>query len=355
MATYIPEWVKISGRRVHIKRALNSLDDNYVVRRPMRPGASPADLFIVHPSEGWLALVLEESSFAQIAPAQLFESEQRIAFMQRLSALQQLEAASEPDDRVPASLMLMWACNAEEVRSLTKALPQMAGIRLVSKDQFAESGAQLVKEMLKPLTLRVEQALLGTYFPEAEIPAICTTRRFFRRDNTAKLGRFFLDVDQEWASKLDLEMPAEQTLAAKDFTVRLVNGVAGSGKTLIALHRALLLAELFPRQRLLVLVHNTPIVADIKDRLHRVNGGLPANLEVNTFFGWASQQWRRSFQTYPKLPTSPRMVPTLVREARSQWEDLKQSNAQLIDEIDFINEALIPDEDGYLAARHLLG
>lgn len=351
MAIYIPEWIRISGRRLHVKRALNSLGDDFVVRRPLRPGAAAADLFIAHAAHGWLALALEEAPYAQLAPAQLFESDERTRFLQRIAALQALGTASGSSDRPPPSLVLMWACNAAEVRSLTQALPPVAGLRLVSKDQFAESGASMVQQLLTPLTQKVEQSLLGTYFPEAEIPALCTTRRFFRRDNSAKLGRFFLDVDQEWASKLDLEMPADATIAARDFSVRLVNGVAGSGKTLIALHRALLLAELFPRQRLLVLVHNTPIVADLKDRLHRMRGAVPANLEVNTFFGWAAQQWRRSFRTRLQVPDNPRVVPHLVKLHRAQWQDLQQSGAQLSDEIDFINDALIADEAGYLAAN----
>ena len=350
MATYIPEWIRISGRRLHVKRALNALDDAHVVRRPLRPGVGAADLFVTHPAHGWLALALVDATYAQLAPAQLFESAERTRFMQRMAALQSLGTSTELGDRAPPTLVLMWACNAQEVRSLTQSLPRQAGLRLVSKEEFAQSGAQLVRELLTPLPLRVEQSLQGTHFPETEIPALCTTRRFFRRDNSAKLGRFFLDVDQEWASKLDLEMPADATIAAQDFSVRLVNGVAGSGKTLIALHRALLLAELFPRQRLLVLVHNTPIVADIKQRLQRMRGRVPANLEVNTFFGWATQQWRRSFEASPALPLNPRLVPNLVRQHRSQWEDLKQSNAQLMHEIDFINEALIADEQGYLAA-----
>ena len=147
-----------------------------------------------------------------------------------------------------------------------------------------------------------------------------------------------------------LEMPEEQASAAKDFSVRLVNGVAGSGKTLIALNRALLLAELFPKHRLLLLIHNTPIVADIKERLHRARGGLPPNLEITTFFGWAYQQWRSAFKASPKMPNGPQVVPDLVKHHRAGCPDLKHSDGQLIDEMDFINEALIPDEASYLDA-----
>src|SRR2546429_45669 len=75
MATFIPEWNKSTGRELQIKRVINALDDAHVVRRPIRAGACPADLFIQHSSDGWLALAIETASFAELDPAQLFTSE----------------------------------------------------------------------------------------------------------------------------------------------------------------------------------------------------------------------------------------------------------------------------------------
>ena len=350
MATFIPEWVKVSGRHVHIKRALNTLDDEHVVRRPLRHENGEADFFVEHHVKGWLAVAVDEAPFAEIDPAQLFESERRTVFERRLADLQRLGAAPDHTGSAVESLVLMWACSTEEVRALTKQHLGQHGTRFVSREQFVQLGAKLVNGLLTPIPTETAQWLLGTYFPEAEIPAVCTTRRFFERDNSAKLQRFFLDHQQEWASKLDMDLPEEQTATAKDFSVRLVNGVAGSGKTLIALNRALMLAELFPKQRLLVLIHNTPIVADIKERLHRARGGLPPNLEIATFFGWAYQQWRAVFNANPKMPQGPQMLADLVRQARARTPDLKHSDEQLIDEMDFINEALIVDETRYLEA-----
>lgn len=350
MATFIPEWVKVSGRNVHIKRALNALDDAHVVRRPIRPASCVADIFIQHRDKGWLAIGVEDAPFAEIDPTQLFGSERRTQFEQRLDALGCLAASTDSPGRAVESLVLMWACSVEEVRALTKEYLGRFGTRLVSKEQFTLLGGKLVNGLLTPISEEVKERLLGEHFPEAEIPSVCTTRRFFRRDNSAKLDRYFLDFEQEWASKLDLEMPEEQVSAAKDFSVRLVNGVAGSGKTLIALNRALLLAELFPQRRLLVLIHNTPIVADIKERLHRARGGLPPNLEIATLFGWAYQQWRSAFKANPKMPNGPQVVQDLLKHHRTMCADLKHSDAQLLDEIDFINEALIPDEASYLDA-----
>ena len=247
----------------------------------------------------------------------------------------------------------MWACSTEEVRLLGREYLARYGIRLVSREQFAQLGAKLVHGMLAPLCEEDEQHLRGTWFPEAEIPVLCTTRRFLKRDNSARLSRWFLDYDQEWAAKLDIELPHEQREMASDFSVRLLNGVAGSGKTLIAINRALLLAELFPRQRILVLIHNTPIVADLKERLHQMRGGLPANVEMLTVFQWLRQQWNRVFGGFPRMPEDPRAVDELVQHHRMRWPDLKASTAQLVAEIDFINDMLIADERAYLAASRV--
>jgi hypothetical protein len=348
MAMFIPEWARVSARHVHLKRSLSALDDDHVVRRPLRPKPGAPDLFVQHQARGWLALAVEDARFAELDAAQLFESEPRERFEQRLAALQQLGASLAHAGHAVEPLVLMWACSTEEVQMLSRQA--RFATRLISREQFMQAGNTLIDGLLTPLADQAAQWLLGTYFPEAEITAVCTPRRAFARDNRARLQRLFLDHEQEWAAKLDLELPAEQAGASRDFSVRLVNGVAGSGKTLIALNRALLLAELFPRQCVLVLIHNTPIVADIKERLHRARGKLPANLEIHTFFSWVVRQWQAVFNARPNMPEGPRMLLELVRSARLNGPEVELSNEHLIDELDFINEALIPDQPAYLEA-----
>ena len=352
MAIFIPEWSKLSGRDLHVKRTLSTLDDEHVIRRPLRPGCA-ADLFVEHRAKGWMALAVSSGAFADLSPDQLFVQDPRAQFEQRLDQLQQM--ASRPGHATPrlAVLVVMWACSTAEARLLGRECLARYGIRLVSREQFAQLGAKLVYGMLAPLGEEDELHVRGTWFPEAEIPAVCTTRRFLKRDNSARLSRWFLDHDQEWAAKLDLELPHEQREMASDFSVRLLNGVAGSGKTLIAINRALLLSELFPRQRILVLIHNTPIVADLKERLHQMRGGLPANVEMLTVFQWLRQQWNRVFGGFPRMPEDPRAVDELVQHHRMRWPDLKASTAQLVAEIDFINDMLIADERAYLAASRV--
>jgi len=350
MAVFIPEWHKATGRELQIKRVLNTLDDAYVLRRPVRAGECPADLFVQHADDGWLALAIEATPFAELDPAQLFSSETRTQFEQRLERLQRIPDRPGHAGRGFAALVLLWNCSIDETRALTREYLGRFGTRLVSREQFSQLGAKLVAGLLTPVASDIEQELLGQYFPEAEIAPACTTRRLFRRDNSARLARFFLDREQEWAAKLDLELPAEQAAAAGDFSVRLINGVAGSGKTLIAIHRALLLAELFPRQRILTLIHNTPIVADLKARLHDARGGLPPNVEIQTFFAWVHAQWRRAFRGRPRMPQDPATLTELVRHHRTRWPGLRQSDGQLQSELDFINEGLFVDEAAYVAA-----
>lgn len=358
MATFIPERVgALSARGIHIKRALSALDDDYVVRTPLQPGGWQPDFFVQHPAQGWLAIAVADTSFSALAGDQLLASAERAAFDGLLADFQAFPTPAAPADRPdaerppPGKLLLMWKCSQDEVRAVAAPYLARYGIRLLSKTRFLELGARLVPRLLAAIGAEAEQAMLSAYFPEAAIHPACTTRRHFSRDNSAKLQRFFLDCQQEWAAKLDLEPPQEQAAAAGDFSIRLVNGVAGSGKTLIALARARLLAALYPDQRVLFLIHNTPIVADLKAKLARTQGELPGNLEINTFFAWGNRQWRNLHRRWPDLPGTTHQVEDLIAHYRRRWPELEQPASRLREEFDFINEFLLTDAAHYLAAN----
>jgi len=340
MALFIPEWTRASGRQLQLKRVLNALDDAAIVRKPLREEDAAPDLFIEHAGRGWLALSVIETPFDGLDARQLFASEARTAFDARVRAWRAALPAALP------LLLVLWACSEEEVAVLAHQVED-AGVRLLSRERYLERGAPGLAALQRPLAPGDEDALRTRFFPESGIPLPSVARRRFRRSNGASLG-LFLDPQQEWASKLDLDLPDEQAQAATDLTVRLVNGVAGSGKTLIALSRALLLAEMHPRERVLILIHNTPIVADIRERLHRVHGRLPPNLEIATYSAWIHRQWRRIHGMPLVLPSDPAHVPALVRALRTRWPELKLPDAQLVEECDFLNEMLVASEAEYM-------
>jgi hypothetical protein len=345
MPLFIPEWTRSSGRQLQLKRVLNALDEATVVRQPLREEDAAPELFIEHAERGWLALAVIDTPFDALDARQLFASEARAAFDARLQAWRAALPEAMP------LLLVLWACGEEEVAVLAGQV-DANGVRLLSRERYLERGAEGLAALQRPLAAEDEDALRTRFFPESSIPLPSVARRRFQRNNGANLGGLFLDPQQEWASKLDLDLdnalPDEQAQLAPDLSVRLVNGVAGSGKTLIALSRALLLAEMHPRERVLILIHNTPIVADIRERLHRVHGRLPANLEITTYSAWIHRQWRRVYGTPLSMPGDPTHLPHLVRSLRARWPDLKLTDAQLIEECDFLNEMLVTSEAEYM-------
>jgi len=350
MALFIPEWTRASGRQLQLKRVLNALDEASVVRQPLREAPDAPALFIEHPARGWLALAVVDTPFDALDADQLFASDTRAGFEGQLQAWR----AQLPPD-LPL-LVLLWACSDGEAQALARQLGAQPALHLHARAHFTEHGTEALAALQRPLAPEHEEDVRTRFFPESAIPLASVARRRFLRNNGANL---FLDAQQEWASKLDLELdlaldlPDEQAAAAAaatDHAVRLVNGVAGSGKTLIALSRALLLARLHPRERVLILIHNTPIVADIRERLHRANGVLPGNLEITTYSAWAHRQWRRLYRAPLAMPSDPSHLPQLVRRLRAGWPELKLNEAQLIEEFDFLNEMLVTSEAEYMDA-----
>lgn len=90
------------------------------------------------------------------------------------------------------------------------------------------------------------------------------------RDTEPIAAPLLLDYKQERCARLDLEPDEDTKQLVRDFSVRLVTGVAGCGKTLVLVHRAALLAAHFPEARVLLVSHNRPLVADLRRRLERL-------------------------------------------------------------------------------------
>ena len=352
MATFIPERTGVSGARgIQIKRALNGLDDSYVVRTPIRPDVWAPEFFVQHPELGWLALAVSDVPYTALTEGQLFEDSRREEFEQVLARLAALGRTAESGPYPIPRALLMWRCNHAETERLNALYGTVFGVTLLGKDEFAEEGARRIRDLLVPIDTDLEQTLMAEFFPEAEIHPDHTTRGHFRRDNSAQLQKFFLDYQQEWAAKLDLDLalPQEQAEAAKDFSVRLINGVAGSGKTLIAVSRALLLAEMFPDQRILILIHNTPVVADLKAKLLRSRGGIPPNCDIETFSAWVVRQWKNCFGRPPKMKANWE-VSKLIKGYQIRSDDLRYSEKELFDELNFINDYVMEDQEQYLSA-----
>jgi superfamily I DNA and RNA helicase len=355
MALFIPEWTIVNTRERALKSALGSLSDEHVIRRPLRQRGCAADMFITHPVLGWLALAIEDTDYAALNQGEMFgtDVDARQDFDARMASLAVL-SHPQPDDEelgdaaIPV-LVIMRRCTMQETQHFANRCLLQYGVRVVALERFEALGTKLVERMSVPLSPARIERLMSEYFPEAEIAAVQTARNVTRHGEASQLPKLFLDTEQEWATKLDLEqkLPDEQATVSSDLSVRLVNGIAGSGKTLILVNRGLMLSELYPDQKILLLIFNTPVVADLKAKVHAIRSSVPENLEIATFHSWAANRWRARFGRYPQI---------LVGRALENWfatqfVSLPKSPltpSQLLDEIDFINHSLIDDEAAYL-------
>jgi hypothetical protein len=132
----------------------------------------------------------------------------------------------------------------------------------LAKDDLAPDKftSWLEVNLSQPLSKEAIASLRKDFTPEVIIPAAFTVRKPIERHAGAELTDYLLDYRQEHLLKTDLDLSTDAQATAKEFGIRLVNGVAGSGKSLIIVYRAHLLRKLFPNKRILVLTHNRPLI-----------------------------------------------------------------------------------------------
>jgi superfamily I DNA/RNA helicase len=193
------------------------------------------------------------------------------------------------------------------------------------------------------------EKLRQRFTPEVVVSSDMTVRMPVQRRIEAGLTDTLLDYDQEAAVKADLDLPDESKSLTGDFKFNIINGVAGSGKTLILLYRLRLLYHLYPKKRFLVLTHNRPLSHDMEGRFARLNGGLPENIEWRTFNAWCYHHWTPD----PKWsePLSLRRRKKLVNETwGAHLQDSPISPQMFMSEIDWFKDQIPMNRDGYLNA-----
>ena len=149
---------------------------------------------------------------------------------------------------------------------------------------------RLLSASAKPMEKVKFQLLRAAFTPESRIGASLAP------DDPGVLGAsepskpLFLDLRQEELAKRDLELSPEASRAIADFSIRLLTGVAGSGKTLVLLSRAVLLAHRFPSAKILVLTFNKPLRQELTHRLERM--GAAGRVDCRNFHNWAGSVWK---------------------------------------------------------------
>ncbi len=358
MARLLPEAPlgSVAPEVARVYRLLKQLPDDWTVWHRLNIWAGPGpDFWVLQPDQRGLLLKVARATAADVQSAGqfgLFEAEtahrpgqgERSALEHFYNALPAQAGALVWRDRLPAQVVFP---NAPE-RDLRAALGEQsdwAGKESLAPDAFA---TWLAERAGPPLAEAAVTAIRKALTPEIVIPPQFTVRQPIDRNTDAQLADYLLDYDQEWVLKTDLDLSADARQTAGEFGLRLVSGVAGSGKSLIVVYRAQLLRRLYPDKSILVLTHNRPLIRDLEARYRQLQ--VPgARVEFNTFQGWCHRHW-------PKKPawTKPigrqRRQTALTLAWHAHLAGTAISERMLGDELDWFKDRLLIGREAYLAA-----
>lgn len=224
--------------------------------------------------------------------------------------------------------------------------PHWAGREILSEKTNISWERYLPTESVDEIWL---EKIRQFFTPETVVPQNLTTRAPQPEKIEAGLTGFLLDYDQEKALKTDLELDPEGSQLTDDFRLNIINGVAGSGKTLILLYRLRLLYHLYPNKKFLVLTHNKPLRNDLESRFYRLEGNLPENIAWHTFFSWCYKMWPKG-ESWVQ-PISVKKKAALIQNVwQNHLQDTAISEYMLGGEIDWIKDQKPIDKEQYLTA-----
>ena len=357
MAHILPETPPqtIPKEVLRVFRALKSLPDTYYVWHHLAPWQADAPDFLVIDEDAKALLVKVSSAAADqatIAAQMLLIQDDRKQLGQEENTLLEkfVRELDLPSSQNIETLVIF--PNIPHKQVLAGRLERRTGEpHWVGKENIqADSG--LAWDAYFPSTpmdgIWLEK-VRQRFTPEVVIPAEMTVRPPVERRLQAGLTDYLLDYDQETAVKADLELPADDQALPNDLRLNIINGVAGSGKTLILLYRLRLLYHLYPNKKFLVLTHNRPLNRDMEGRFTRLEGCSPENIEWRTFNGWCYHHWPKQPKWIEPLKLGARRK--IIEETwRAHLQNSTVSPHMFQSEVDWMKDQIPFSREEYLAA-----
>ena len=354
MARILPDTPPRVGSSEVIKvfNALKKLPDEYTVWHNMNFQKQEAPDFLVVHQDGRALLMVVSSATSRDA---------KYAGQLTLMDAEQIPLGQTENVRLISFISSLGFPKAKDVRTLI-VFPNISNEQLqksaaesfeahwVGRDVIQQEAAWDAYLTALPLDDFSLEKLRHRFTPEVVIPETMTVRPITDRRRKAGLTDYLLDYDQELAVKSDLDLPDEGQGVSSDFRLNIINGVAGSGKTLILLYRLRLLYRNFPNKRFLVLTHNRPLSHDMQSRFARLENQEPENIEWYTFNGWCRKHWPKEEQWVNPLPIKGRQ--RVVEDVwRKHLKDTSISAQMLQSEIDWMKDQIPLSRKEYLSVE----
>ncbi len=340
---------------LRVFRALKSLPDTYFIWHHLAPWQIDAPDFLVLDEHGRAMLIKVSSAATDLATnaAQmlLLQDDHKELGREENTLLEKfVRKLNLPSNQKIETLVIF--PNIPQRRVLASRLERKPGeAHWIGKEPLQSDASLVLDKYLPsvPLDSIWLEKLRQCFTPEVVVPTEMTVRPTIERRMEAGLTDYLLDYDQEAAVKTDLELPADDQPLPGDLQLNIINGVAGSGKTLILLYRLRLLYHLYPNKRFLVLTHNRPLNRDMEGRYARLEGRSPKNIEWRTFNGWCYHHWTQDPKWIEPLKLNARRK--IIEEIwRAHLQDTPISAGMFQNEMDWLKDQIPMSREEYLNA-----
>jgi superfamily I DNA/RNA helicase len=357
MAHILPETLPqtIPKEVLRVFRALKSLPDTCYIWHHLAPWQADAPDFLVLEEHGKALLIKVSSAVADqmTTAAQMLliqDDRKQLGESENTLLAKFIRELNLPSSQSIETLVIF--PNIPHKRVLASRLERRAGEAHWAGKELIQSDTGLAWDEYFSSTSTdgiCLEKVRKQFTPEVVISAEMTVRPPIERRMQAGLTDYLLDYDQETAVKADLELPADDQALPNDLRLNIINGVAGSGKTLILLYRLRLLFHLYPNKKFLVLTHNRPLNRDMEGRFARLEGCSPENIEWRTFNGWCYHHWPRSPKWIEPLKLGARRK--IIEETwRAQLQNSTISPHTFQSEVDWIKDQVPLSREEYLSA-----
>ena len=282
-----------------------------------------------HPTTGAAQLVeIRETVKEIVVPVYVqAESPKKSPPSAKLQAKPKLLFAGVPDQEILAyGVPAEWlndvkAATDETLLTLTDHLPAEASEALL---ELATGGKPRPPQPVAPTSNPFEH-------PDAQ-------RRFRVVSNIEELQRA---LDYPWEKWTIFLHPDQRQLVERDFSgPARVSGSAGTGKTIVALHRAAYLARKEPNARVLLTTFSDPLANALQTKLKRLLGNEPRlreRIDVHSLNAIGHRLYKA--HVGPAAIASPEVVRDIVKEAAGAVPGHKFSQRFLLTEWDQVVDA----------------
>ncbi|HQF54425.1 MAG TPA: AAA family ATPase [Fibrobacteria bacterium] len=286
MARLLPEHpsCSVSPMVARVHRLVQALPERFFAWSPVvREGSDLPDFWVVEEKTGrCVHLVVSDATEDQARGPGLFEAAEAWRPPSETESARVERVKDRLGEDAGAGAVLFPDIPADMLDKNIGGWPR-AGREICRPAAFTDWIDAQLGQALDPERSRTIRSL---FCPET----VLHKRHAMRRNPSEPDVPRFLTWKQEEILKTDLDPGADGRQAAGDFGLLVVQGVAGSGKTLILLHRALLLSKLRRESRILVLTCNKPLQVELRRRFQELSGR-SASVEILTFHGFCLKRW----------------------------------------------------------------